>query len=45
MLTVVSPWRKWAASGPERDTRRRVVRWAKAGVGGSGGFSVEKRRR
>lgn len=46
MFTVVRPCRKWAASGPERERRRRVLRWAKDGLerGPMGGFAVEKSR-
>lgn len=43
MLAVVRPCRKWAASVPEREMRRRVGRGACAVDGGRAGF-VEKKR-
>lgn len=37
MSAVITPWRKWTASGPERDMSRRVVSFVKPEGGGGGG--------
>jgi len=46
MFRVVKPWRKWLASWPWREIRRRVERRAYAEGGGIGGLvEVDRWRR
>jgi hypothetical protein len=41
-LAVMTPWRYFVESGPEREIRRREERFAYAALGGGGGFLFEE---